>query len=183
MFGFGCGQKRPKLATGKASKSVYKWLIYLGNKVHLANMKLTLRNFQHLSLMPLDISRLFQTPFGTQEPNKLTHNTDCRSLFRLRLEQLKTRYLDCSITTRTDDVVCICCEYGIIYKRCMSTEFLQSLPRLKAMHSAKIRKDTKFRKERLTKELLNTKRNIHKSRNYMQCSVVSQVGARYRISN
>ena len=47
-------------------------------------------------------------------------------------------YLDCSITTCTDDVVCICSEYGIIYKRGMSTEFLQSLSRLKAMHSAKI---------------------------------------------
>ena len=65
----------------------------------------------------------------------------------------------------------------------MSTEFLQSLPRLKAMHSGKIRKYSKFRKEKLTQELLNTNGKVHKSRNFMHCSVASQVGERYRISN
>ena len=65
----------------------------------------------------------------------------------------------------------------------MSTEFLQSLPRLKAMHSGKIRKYSKFRKEKLTQELLNTNGKVHKSRNFMHCSVASRVGERYRISN
>ena len=106
-----------------------------------------------------------------------------RVMCTLRLELLRTWYLDCSITTRTDDVVCICCEYGIIYKRCMSTELLQSLPRLEAMHSAKIRKYSKFRKEKLSTELLNTNGKIHKWRNFMCSSIVSQVGERYRISN
>lgn len=33
-------------------------------------------------------------------------------------------YLDCSITTSTDDVMSVHCKNSIIYKRCMSSKFL-----------------------------------------------------------
>ena len=37
---------------------------------------------------------------------------------------IELMYLNCSITTSTDDVMSIHCKNSIIYKRCMSSKFL-----------------------------------------------------------